>query len=163
MKSGSRRVRDGLWNVGGEVRGGDLEAVEQEAGAVDIEFVGGEVRGGDLEAVEQEAGAVDIEFVGGEAADDLEEGLLEGGGVGWRGDVEAAPGAASVGVLDGKPGGVVVVAEALAAHGGRAAAMGVGEDVVADGGHGFLSVGGGELARSPGGIPPGTFGAKVWA
>jgi len=43
-----------------------------------------EVPGGDLEAVEDEAGAVDVNLVGSEADDDLAEGLLQGAAVGGR-------------------------------------------------------------------------------
>jgi len=89
--------------------------------------------GGDLEAVEDEAGAVDVELVGGEADEDFVEGGLEGARVGGWGEVEAAAGSAGVGVGDGLAVGVVVVAEGFATEGGGAAAVVVGEEVVAGG------------------------------
>jgi hypothetical protein len=46
--------------------------------------------GGDLEAVEDEAGTVDVEFVGREADDDFADGVLQGASVGGCGEVEAA-------------------------------------------------------------------------
>ena len=108
-----------------------------------------EALGSDLEAVEEEAGAVDVELVGGEAGDDLVEGGLEGLVVGGGGEVEASASAAGVGVGDGLAVGVVVVAEGFATEGGRAAAVGVGEDVVA--------VGVGVMCRHGWGPPPGYF------
>jgi hypothetical protein len=93
----------------------------------------GEGLGGDLEAVEEDSGAMDVEFVGGEAGDDFREGALDVlAGVG-SGEGEALAGAA---VGGGFAGGVMVVAEALAAEGRGAAGAGVlrrgwGEGVVA--------------------------------
>jgi hypothetical protein len=128
-----------------------------------------EALAGDLEAVEKQAGAVDIELVGGETVDDLVEGVLECVGGGGEGDVEATAGAAGVGVLHWLAVGVVVVAVVLAAQGGGAAAVGVGEDVLAGGvgvvrGHVGVPLGSGERVRwwRPGGLPPDTFWAKVW-
>jgi len=112
-----------------------------------------EALGSDLEAVEEQAGAVDVELVGGEAGDDLVEGGLEGLVVGGGGEMEASAGAAGVGVGDGLAVGVVVVAEGFATEGGRAAAVGVGEDMVA--------VGVGVMCRHRWGLPPDTFGRKV--
>ena len=45
----------------------------------------GEALAGDLEAVEEQAGAVDVELVGGEAGDDFAEGVLEGSLAGGSG------------------------------------------------------------------------------
>jgi hypothetical protein len=87
--------------------------------------------GGDLEAVEDESGAVDIEFVGGDADEDFVEGFLQGSVVGGSGELEAATGTAGVGIGDGPAVGVVVVAEGFAAEGGGAATVVVGEAVVA--------------------------------
>jgi hypothetical protein len=89
--------------------------------------------GGDLEAVEDEAGAAGVEFVGCEADDNFGDGVLQGGLVGGWGEAEAAAGSADVGVGCGLTVGVVVVAEGFAAEGGGAAAVGVGEEVVAGG------------------------------
>jgi hypothetical protein len=40
---------------------------------------------GELEAVEEQTGAVDVDLVGGEAGDDFAEGALHGAGVGGCG------------------------------------------------------------------------------
>jgi hypothetical protein len=98
------------------------------------EFVGpGEVGAGDLEGVEDEAGAAGVYGVGGEAADELADGLLDGGAVLGEGEVEGGfPVGQADGIgSDGFAGGVVVVAEVLAAKGAAAAAVAVGEDVTA--------------------------------
>ena len=92
----------------------------------------GEVCAGDLEAVEEEAGAAWIELVAGDAAEDLADGALDGGTIFDEGEVEAAAaGAALDGVRDRATGGVVVIAEIFAAEAGAAAAVSVGEDVAA--------------------------------
>ena len=94
----------------------------------------GEVEAGDLEAVEEEAGAAGVDVVGGDAAEDFADGGLEGGAVVGVGDGEVEGGAAaSAGswVLCGLAGGVVVVAEVFAAEAEAAAAVAVGEDVAA--------------------------------
>ncbi len=49
----------------------------------------GEVGGGDLEGVEEEAGAAGVEFVGGDAAHEDADGGLDGGAVLGEGEVEA--------------------------------------------------------------------------
>ncbi len=41
----------------------------------------GEVEAGDLEAVEEEAGATGVDVVGGDALEDLADGVLDGGSV----------------------------------------------------------------------------------
>jgi hypothetical protein len=46
---------------------------------------------GDLEAVEEQAGAVNVELVGGEALDDFVESALERDAVVGEGDGEALP------------------------------------------------------------------------
>jgi hypothetical protein len=105
---------------------------------VDVDCLGrgfGEVEGGDLETVEQQAGAALIEVVGGDALEDLGEGELDAGAVGELGDAREGEGAeaglAGRGVLDGAARGVVEVAEGLVAQAGRAAAATVGVDVTA--------------------------------
>lgn len=92
-----------------------------------------DVAGGELEGVEDEAGAVDVELVGCETDGELAEGVLQRGAIGGGVEVEASAGAAGVGVGEGAAVGVVVVAEGFAAEGGGAAAVGVGEEVVAGG------------------------------
>ena len=55
-----------------------------------------EVDGGDLEAVEQEAGAAGVDLVGGDAAEDLADGELDGGAVFGEGEVEGGAAGADV-------------------------------------------------------------------
>ena len=86
------------------------------------------VGGGDLEAVEEDAAALVLDISAGEAGEDFEEGELDGGAVV---DARHAEGAAAVGAGGFAAGAVVVVAEFLAAEGGRAATMAFGEDVAA--------------------------------
>ena len=88
-----------------------------------------QVLAGELEAVEQQTGAVNVKLVGGDALDDLAEGSVHLGAVARRGQAEAAAGAAGIGVGDGHSAGMVVVAMALAAQGGRAAAVAIFEEM----------------------------------
>ena len=74
---------------------------------------------------------MDVELVGGDALDELAEGGVHLGAVARRGQAEAAAGAAGVWVGDGHSAGMVVVAMALAAQGGRAAAVAVFEEMCA--------------------------------
>jgi hypothetical protein len=95
-----------------------------------------QVEAGDLEAVEEQAGAAGVDFVGGDAAEDFSDGLLDGRSVLGVGEVEAGLAAlAGVCMLDGAAGVVVEVAETVgafgAADGWAAAAAAVGEDVAA--------------------------------
>jgi hypothetical protein len=112
-------VFDDLFNVERSVLGGGF----------------GEVEGGDLEAVEQEAGTAGIEVVGGDAFEDLGEGELDAGAVRELGDAGEGEGAeaglAGRSVFDGAARGVVEVAEGLVAEAGAAAAATVGVDVAA--------------------------------
>jgi hypothetical protein len=92
----------------------------------------GEVEAGDLEAVEQQAGAAWVDVVGGDALEDLADGVLDGGSVFRERQVEGgatAPALAWVG--DGFAGGVVVVAEVFATQAWAGVAAAVGEDVAA--------------------------------
>ncbi len=92
----------------------------------------GEVLEGDLEAVEEEAGAAGVELVAGDAGEDFADRELDGGAVFGHGEGEGSlAGAAAAEVLDGFARGVVEVAEGLAAEAGRAAAAAFGEDVAA--------------------------------
>jgi hypothetical protein len=88
-----------------------------------------EVCGGDLESVEQDGSAFVIDVAGGEAAEDLVESELNGGAVLDAGHGEDAE-AVGAGSLVADAG--VVVAELLAAEGGRAAAVAASVDVTAD-------------------------------
>ena len=96
---------------------------------------GGQVYAGDLEAVEEQAGAAGVELVGGDALQDAGDGELDGGAVFDEVEVEGFAagegGFAVAGVLDGDSGGVVEVAELLVAEAGGAATEAVGFDVAA--------------------------------
>jgi hypothetical protein len=92
----------------------------------------GEVEAGDLEAVEEEAGAAGVDVVGGDALEDLADGVLDGGVVLGERQVEGGAAAATLAwVFDGLAGGVVVVAELFLAEAWAGAAASVGEDVAA--------------------------------
>ena len=93
-----------------------------------MEFAGadfaGQEGGYDLEVVEQAAGAGGVEVVGGDAGEDLRGDGEGGGAVLDDGELEGLVGvevAEFSGGRFGAAGGVVVVAELLAAQGGRAA------------------------------------------
>jgi hypothetical protein len=92
----------------------------------------GEVEAGDLEAVEEEAGAARVDLVSGDALQDFADGGLDGGAVFGQRQVEGgAAAAAAARIGDGSSRGVVVVAELLLAEAGAGAAVPVGEDVAA--------------------------------
>ena len=121
----------GLGGGGGFVAGGSGVAA---AGGWGVGFFGlfGEGGVGDLQAVEEEAGAAGVDVVGGDALQDFADGLEDGGAVFGQGDVEGgAAAAALLRVGDGFSGGVVVVAEVFASEAGAGAAAAVGEDVAA--------------------------------
>ena len=95
-------------------------------------LMGREVEGGDLEAVEEEAGAAGVDGVGGDAAEDLADGELDGAAVFGQGEVEGGlAGATGARAGDRLAGGVVEVAELFSAEGGAAAAAAFGVDVAA--------------------------------
>jgi len=50
----------------------------------------GQVKAGDLQAVEEQAGAAGVDVVGGDALEDFADGVLDGGAVFGVGDVEGA-------------------------------------------------------------------------
>jgi hypothetical protein len=92
----------------------------------------GKVEAGDLEAVEEQAGAAGVDVVGGDAAENFADGVLDGGAVFGKRKVEGgAAASALLRVGDGFSGGVVVVAEVFSAQAGAAAAVAVGEDAAA--------------------------------
>jgi hypothetical protein len=91
-----------------------------------------EVEGGDVEAVEEEAGAFGVEGVGGDAGEDVGDGVLDDVGVlEGREDEDGVEGVLAE-VFWGFAGGVVEVAEAFAAEGGGAAAAAGEVDVAAE-------------------------------
>ena len=94
-----------------------------------------EVDGGDLQAVEKQAGAFGVDFVGGDALQHGADGVLDGGAVVGHFQVKAGfaalTGVAVGQVGDGPAGGVVPVAERLVAQRWAAAAVSTGEDVTA--------------------------------
>jgi hypothetical protein len=104
----------------------------------------GEVVRGDLEAVEDEAGAARVDGVCGDAGDDVADGELDGGTVLDEGDWDDGAELVAGGARAGASVGVVVVAEGLAAEGDHAAAEAVGSDVAAleaaGGGRGLLGL-----------------------
>ena len=119
---------------------GIIDDLGDEFGGLVARVGFGQVEAGDLEAVEEQAGAARIDFVGGDAAEDFADGLLDGGTVLGVGEGEAGLAAlAGGGVLDGAAGAVVEVAEGWVrlrapfgvADGWAAAAAAVGEDVAA--------------------------------
>jgi hypothetical protein len=94
----------------------------------------GEVEAGNLEAVEEQAGAAGIDVVGGDAAKDFADDKLNAGAIVEIGewDFEGGVAAATLArVGDRAAGGVVVVAEVFSAQAGAAAAVAVCEDVTA--------------------------------
>lgn len=92
----------------------------------------GEIEAGDLEAVEEEAGAAGVDVVGGDALEDFADGGLDGGSVfGERQVEDGAAASALARVGDGLSGGVMVVTEFFVVQAGAAAAVAVGEDVAA--------------------------------
>ena len=115
------------------------------------------------QAVQELAGALVVELVGGDAGENLGEGELDAGAVVDGGQLEdGVRGVDSAMAGCGAAGGVVVVAEGLAAQGGRAAAAARGEDVTAEkaldgglggfGGYGWCRSCG--SSRAWGGYPP---------
>ncbi len=106
---------------------------------VGLLFGAGQVAAGDLQAVEEEAGALGVEVVGGEAAQDFGDGKLDGGAVFELADGESGLFGAA-GFLRSSPLGevfhrasilVVKIAEIFLFECGRTAAMAGGEDVSA--------------------------------
>ena len=92
----------------------------------------GQVEAGDLEAIEEEAGAARVDVVGGDALKDFADGGLDGGTVFRQRQVEGgASAAASAWVFYWFSCGVVVVAELFLAEAWALAAAAVGEDMAA--------------------------------
>jgi hypothetical protein len=115
----------------------------------------GEVGGGDLEGVEDEAGAAGIDGVGGDAGDDVVERDLDGGAVLDEGDGDVfVLGVAGGRLVAATVAGVVVEAEGFAAQGDGAAAEAVAADVAALEAAGFGLGFGGFWVGFHGGIPP---------
>ena len=120
----------GGWGVGAEFGVGD--DFFDRFGVAGGGFGAGEVGAGDLESVEEEAGASGVDLVAGDAAEDFTDGGLDGDAVFGEGDVEFfGDGVALAEISNGAAGGVVVVAEFFVAEGRAAAAAAFGEDVTA--------------------------------
>ena len=101
--------KDGaVWGVVGGVGG--------FGGGVGVAVVGGEVGAGDLDGLEQEAGAFEVDVVAGEAGGDQADGVLDGGAV-----VEVIEQEGVVLDDGGDVVGTVLVAHELVVHGGVAA------------------------------------------
>jgi hypothetical protein len=131
---GSGGAYFGAWGEGAQLGvGGDLfDDFDGVGFGVAVGGGFGEVEAGDLEAIEEEAGAAGIDVVRGDTAENFADGLLDGGTVFGEGKVEGgAAASALLGVGDGFSGGVMVVAEVFSAQAGAAAAVAVGEDVAA--------------------------------
>lgn len=88
-----------------------------------------EVGGGELETVEEQAGAARVDVVEGERGDDRSEGLLDGVARGGPGQLDGV--AAGLGTGAGQQLFLVEVAEVLVAESVAAAAAVVGKTVVA--------------------------------
>ena len=112
LSAGRLAQDDGGWGGGGDQ-------------ACGLALPGGEVAGGELDGVEDEAGATAVDGLGGEADGDLTEGVLDGFPVAGAGEVEF------VVRNDGGGGIVLVMeAEVLIVHGvASAAAVGFGPEV----------------------------------
>jgi hypothetical protein len=95
-----------------------------------LEF--GQVEAGDLEAVEQKAGAAEIDVVGGDTLEDFADGVLDGGAVFGQHEVE---GFAALTACDWSgdrfAAGVVVVAKIFFPKRRTATTMASGKDVAA--------------------------------
>jgi len=115
----------------GVAAGAGLGAGAGAAGACSGAGFAGKVGGGDLQAVEEEAGAALVEVAGGDAAEDFKEGELDGGAVFEGGEDEGVGGIAGGFGAGGAAASVVVEAEGLSAQGGAAAAVAGGVDVAA--------------------------------
>ena len=92
----------------------------------------GEVAAGDLQAVEEEAGAARVDLVAGDALENLADGELDGSAVFREREVEDGFGGwGGGGFGEGFTGFAVVEAEFFVAEGATAAAVAVGEEVAA--------------------------------
>jgi hypothetical protein len=127
-----------------------------------------EVAGGELEGVEEEAGAAEVDVVAGDAEHDVSDGLLDlVAGLRGRDREGGLAGSALAESGDGAAGLVVVVAEALAAHGGAAAAAAIDDVAAAERrGSGLLGymdgVGHAGGGVGHGGPSPGMFLCKIF-
>lgn len=93
-----------------------------------------QVLGGDLKAVEEQAGAARVDVMGGDAVEDFAEGELDGAAVFGVGKLEyllMECAAAAFPVWEGLAGFLVEVAEIVTAKAGAAATVAIGEDVAA--------------------------------
>jgi len=95
---------------------------------------GGEAVGdaGDAQSVDEQGGAAGVEGVGGDAGEDVGQGAEDGGTVLDEGEGEDGVVGVDAEVFGRPAGGVVEVAEVLAAQGGAAATVAGGLDVAAE-------------------------------
>ena len=133
----------------------------------------GEIAAGNLEAVEEQAGAAGVELIGGDAAENFADGELDAEAIGevgregkaglrGGGSCRAMKTRGALAGLDGAARAVVEVAEELAAtlgalgaaEGGATAAAAVGEEVAA------LEAGGFGVGRVV--VSHGVLGRLVW-
>ena len=142
---GEAFLLDGFGDFGAGCYGAECGIVSElvdEVAGVGFGFAGGaagQVVAGDLEAVEEQAGAAGVDGFVGDAVEDFADRELDGGAVFGQGEVEfGANFAADAG--GGDAGGLVEVAEILLAEGGGLAAVAVGEDVAAEVFGGFGAV-----------------------
>jgi hypothetical protein len=136
---GVRHLGDG--GEGAEL-GVELDLFDRGGGVRDDRSEAREGEAGDLQAVEQQAGAAGIQLIAGDALEDLDDGLLKAAAVSELGgqveDGLLRAAAFLVGLAglqfaaaDGPAAGVVVVTKTFLAESWAAAAMAVGEDVAA--------------------------------
>jgi hypothetical protein len=98
----------------------------------------GKVGGGDLETVEEENGAAEVDVVGGDVLENAAEGILDLVGALEVGKGEAIlSGPAFAEASDRGSGGVVVVAEFFSSHRRTSAGSAFGSAVAAGAGLGF--------------------------
>ena len=125
-----RLVKFGGWGEGAEF-GVVGDFFDEGCGLLGFLFAG-EIGAGDLESVEEEAGAFVVDFLARDAAEDFADGALDGGAVIGEGDVEVFGDGVALAEGSGRAVGiVVVVAELFVAESGAAAAAAFGEDVAA--------------------------------
>lgn len=125
-----RRGDLGLGRDGAELRMDDDFVDGRSRNAVGVVRLPGEVQAGDLESVEEQAGAARVEIVGGDALENQADGGLDCGPVFGQWQLEGGLAVARGGGR-AAASGVVVVAELLVAEADGATAASIVEDVAA--------------------------------